>query len=446
MPCPPPSARRSRVNALPSWRDTLRPRPCPLGELLRVRGRVHSARSRFACAYSFAMDFAFAVVGAGLSGLCLARLILQSNLPDVTLLLIDGAEDDEVLRTLSFWSDGPSVFDDLVQHEWSTLSLQGDEEDAGVQQTLSRYRYRTLFFADLQRAVLAEVRARPGCQVVQGRVRDVISHSDHADVLLEQQQFSARWVFDSRFSLASLRVDPRRFHFLRQHFCGWLVQTPEPAFDATQVLLFDFRTGLDRGSSFVYLLPLSDRRALVELVTLSAVDAPPVLDHYLRKVLGLHSYEVEAKERGVSPLTEQPFALQPSARVRRIGIAAGRIKPSTGYALSRIEKDCRAIVQSLQQHGHPQVQPAQRPFYAFADGVLLELWQRSPQQIPAIFRQLFRKNPPDRVLAFLDERLRLWPLLRLIISLPFAPFLRAGLRWLLRRMGLQRAASPSSEA
>ncbi|MBL9003698.1 MAG: hypothetical protein JNJ46_05590 [Myxococcales bacterium] len=393
------------------------------------------------------MDFAFIVVGAGLSGLCLARLIVRSELADKRLLVIDGAEDDEALRTLSFWSDAPSVFDDLVRHEWSTLSLQGDAAGEAVTQTLGRHRYRTLFFADLQRAVRAEVQAQPGCQVLAGRVREVTSQGDCAEVEVGEQRFRARYVFDSRFSLSSLTVDTRRFHFLRQHFCGWIVQTPEPTFDPLRVLLFDFRTGhtgLAAGESFFYLLPLSDRRALVELVTLSAVDAPQALEHYLREVLGLREYAIEARERGISPLTEQPFSVQPAPRVRRIGIAAGRIKPSTGYALSRIEEDSRAIVQSLVQHGHPHVQPRRRPFYAFADGVMLELWQNNPGRVPAIFRQLFRKNPADRVLAFLDERLRLGSLLLLIASLPFAPFLCACLTWILRRLGLRRPA-PNTE-
>lgn len=388
------------------------------------------------------MDFAFAVVGAGLSGLCLSRLLLKSTLADKSLLLIDGAEDDEVLRTLSFWSDAPSVFDDLVRHEWSQLALQGEAGEADVQSRLIHHRYRTLFFADLQRAVLAEVRAQPGCQVLAGRASAVISHADHAEVQVGEQRFTARYVFDSRFALASLKVDTQRFHLLRQHFAGWLVQTAQPAFDPRRVLLFDFRTpGADLvpGTAFFYLLPLSDRRALVELVTLSALDPAPVLDRYLRQVLGLSDYQVEARERGVSPLTEQPFAAWAAPRVRRIGIAAGRIKPSTGYALSRIESDCRALVASLEQHGHPQVQPPRRRFYAFADSVMLELWQSQPQRVPAIFRQLFRNNPADRVLSFLDERLRLGPLLWLIVSLPFAPFLRACLAWLWRRIARRPA-------
>jgi lycopene beta-cyclase len=44
--------------------------------------------------------------------------------------------------------------------------------------------------------------------------------------------------------------------------------------------------------------------------------------------------------------------------VLAIGVNGGRIKPSTGYAFSRVQADSEAIVQSLLTHGHPFALPA----------------------------------------------------------------------------------------
>lgn len=377
-------------------------------------------------------EFDFAIVGAGVSGLCLARLLLKSSLEHKTVLVIDGARDDDQLRTLSFWSDEPSVFEELVEKSWTSLELRDDE--GSRRRELRALRYRTLFWADLQRAVLAEVRAAKGSRVVDGRAGDVTSDAEGARIEVGDRSFRARWVFDSRFRLAELEVDTRRYHLLKQHFTGWLVKAPRDAFEPDVATLFDFRTGLAAGRSFFYVLPLAAREALVELVTLDAVDAGPVIERYIAERLGLERVEIVAKEHGVSPMTEQPFARVIAPRVRAIGISAGRLKASTGYALTRIEDDARAIVRSLETLGHPDARPPDRALYRFLDAVLLEVWSAWPERIPGIFQALFARNPADRVLAFLDERARFWSIVALVWTLPFWPFVRGFARWLWRRV------------
>jgi hypothetical protein len=47
---------------------------------------------------------------------------------------------------------------------------------------------------------------------------------------------------------------------------------------------------------------------------------------------------------------------------------------------------------------------------------------------------MFLRNPVDRVLRFLDERTSLWEVLRMVLTLPKMPFLRAAMRWFGRRL------------
>jgi len=375
--------------------------------------------------------FDVAIIGAGVAGLCLAYLWHEANTPFRSILVIDGARDDDQLRTLSFWSPSRSVFEPLVQHAWKTLRLvdDGATHEVPIQGTT----YRTLFWADLQRFVLDAIRRAPRCRVVDGRAADPVDHGDCVTVTVAGSTYRARWVMDSRFRLSDLCVDERRWHPLRQYFTGWIVRAASGPFDPSAATLFDFRTGLERGRSFFYVLPFSSTEALVELVTLDREDAAPVLDRYVREVLGLSAFEVVAREHGVNPMTEQPFESQPSPRVRRLGIAAGRLKPSTGYAFTRIEDDCRAIIATLESRGEPMIASRQSVLYRFLDGVMLELWDLWPERLPGIFRALFLKNPADRVLRFLDERAGFIDVVALIATLPFWPFIVAAFRWLTRR-------------
>lgn len=376
-------------------------------------------------------SFDVIVVGAGVSGLCLVKTWLASETTFRSILVIDGAKDDDQLRTLSFWTDSKSIFEPLVRFGWKTLRLV---DDSGRHELpLDTMRYRTLFWADLQRDVLSTVRSTPKSRVVDGRVATIEDQGAWVSVKVGDDVFRARWVMDSRFRLTDLEVDTRKWHPLKQHFTGWLVRAPEGSFDPSGATLFDFRTGLQAGRAFLYVLPFSTQEALVELVTLDREEADPVLERYLADKLGITSYEVVAREHGTSPMTEQPFSYFTSPRVRLLGIAAGMLKPSTGYAFTRIEEDCKAIVSALVTRGDPMVPTKNRPFYRFLDGVLLELWDHRPELLPGIFRTLFLKNPADRVLCFLDEKAGFWQIVRLIWTLPFAPFVRATLRWVRRR-------------
>jgi lycopene beta-cyclase len=172
---------------------------------------------------------------------------------------------------------------------------------------------------------------------------------------------------------------------------------------------------------------------LVELVSLQPVDAEPILREYLARAFGVTHAEIGEHEAGISPLTEQPFAWRQGRRVRRIGIASGRIKPSTGYALTRIIADTGRIISSLDRYGHPFAPPQDSPAYRFLDAVLLEVWQTSPAVIPPTFAAMFLRNPADRALRFLDERASAADIVRLILSLPKTPFLRAATRMIIRR-------------
>lgn len=390
----------------------------------------------------------FAIIGAGVSGLSLAWLLEASRLGG-SILLLDGAHDEEQLRTLSFWAAGEIALEPLVRHGWRTLRVFDGERALSL--PLAEYSYRTLFFSELQAATKARLARHPQHRIVQGRVHSIEHREDSVLIRVGEDSFSARWAFDSRFRRTDLQVDTRRWHSLRQRFHGWIVRTEEDVFDPGVAILLDFRAAGSHaadGTTFGYLLPFGAREALVEIVTIvtigaqestdstGAPDSADLLRGYLERAHGITRFSIFAQESGTSPMTEQPFAEWEGGRVRRIGIPSGRLKPSTGYALTRILDEAAAIVRSLEEYGHPFLTPGGSVMYRWLDGVLLELWEHEPGRIPGVFAALFSRNPPDRVLRFLDERASFFDVLRLVASLPVAPFLRAAGRWFCRRVGI----------
>jgi lycopene beta-cyclase len=79
----------------------------------------------------------------------------------------------------------------------------------------------------------------------------------------------------------------------------------------------------------------------------------------------------------------------------------------------------------LVRHGHPFDVPRPSRRHHLLDAALLEVLDRDPPRLEQVFARLFAANPVERVLRFLDEDAGVGEELRLIASLPPAPFLRA---------------------
>jgi lycopene beta-cyclase len=375
-------------------------------------------------------DYDFAIIGAGVAGWCLAWRLAEGPLCGKRLVVIDGARDDEKLQTLAFWTARPTLVDGLVRHRWDTLSLGG----RGTPLHLERYQYQALFFADLQAEARRRVLAIDGNAVLEGRLDELVPGTDSVRLVVAGREVTARWAFDSRFSPRSHPVQGRSHHRLEQHFRGWVLRCQRDVFSPATPTFMDFRAATPVGTGFFYVLPFSKREALVELVTLAPADAEALRDRYLHDAFALEPAEVEVvdREAGVSLLTEAPFRVRAGPRVRRIGVAAGLLKPSTGYALTRILEDIDALVESLLRRGHPWGRRRRSAFFAFLDGVLLELWAHTPERVPDVMVALLEKNPLDRVFRFLDERASWADIVRVGWSLPVGTMVWAALRWLVR--------------
>jgi lycopene beta-cyclase len=189
---------------------------------------------------------------------------------------------------------------------------------------------------------------------------------------------------------------------------------------------------------FLYVLPYSETRGMVEYTLFSAKVLPldaykTALRRYIEEILGATRYRIVGEERGIIPMTEQPERRRAGHRVMNIGTRGGRVKASSGYAFSRIQKDARAIVASLHAHGHPFDVPQSPRRYQAIDAAMLQVLERHGGRGAEVFLDLFRKNPVRRIFRFLDEESSLWEDLQLMATVPRRLFVRAWLQAQWRR-------------
>lgn len=380
-------------------------------------------------------SFDVVIAGAGASGLSLALALVRGPLRDGRIAIVDKDDQDQTSRHWGYWSDHPTLFDSVPQRSWVQLRVVDDA--CAHTLPLGAYRYAFVRGEDLYAAALAELRTHPNVCVFHDVVERIEDSPDGAALIARGQTLRGRWIFDSllnQHDVVRLRAHGTpRCRVLRMHFKGWDIETPRPAFDPGAATLFDFRTPQHGALRFFYVLPMARNRALVEYTVFSPAvlkqaEYEAALRAYIEGVCGLRDYVIHREENGAVPLTDYDFPRRIGRHVMSIGAKAGRIKPSTGYSLTRVQHDALAIARSLERHGHPFDVPTPSRWYDWLDTLLLDVLQREGGELAGIFSAMFRRNSAARIFRFLDEEAGLLEQLPLIMTLPKGVFLRAAAR------------------
>jgi lycopene beta-cyclase len=378
------------------------------------------------------------IVGGGASGLSLALHLAASPLRDRSILLVDQDAKDQDDRTWCFWTYRPTLFDDIVSHSWSRLQVLGEH----FQKTLDlhAYRYNMVRGIDFYHYARQALSAFPQVEFLQGKVERIEDGDQQASVLVDGWSYAGTWVFDSLFDWSAFSPDKTHYHTLKQQFKGWEIETQEQTFNPQVATFLDFRTPQEKGTHFFYVLPFSERNALVVSVLCTTAQVSweicdQALRAYLETMPGTKVYQIRREEQGISPLTDWPFPRRTGKRIMAIGTHGGMVKPSTGYAFLRIQEDSSAIVRSLLEVGHPFSVPTGPRRYRYFDAVMLEIMTHHGERIEPIFTALFKRNPVERIFRFLDEAASLRENVLMIPSLPLQLVLQALLRLdMLRRV------------
>lgn len=375
-------------------------------------------------------EYDFIIAGGGAAGLGLAYQMAASSLRGRSILVIERDNKDRNDRTWSFWSARQTPFEHLVYRSWDAVEVVS--EDYRQEFSLAPYQYRMICGIDFYQGVRDALQMVPEVSFLKARVDEVSDTRDKktAQVMVNDAPIVGRWAFDSRFTPLDYFSGPSQYHYLKQHFRGWEIETPVDTFNPRVVTMFDFRTPQQGCMRFFYILPFTKRRALVEYTLFSANLLKPheydrALSDYIEGVLKIPRYRTDAIENGIIPMTDRPFPRRLGERVMAIGTRGGLVKPSSGYAFLRIQNDNTAITRSLAEYGHPFAVPHSPWRYRLFDTIMLQVMHRRGNLMKSIFLQMFQRNSIQNIFRFLDEEASFPENVRLLASLPPAPFIKA---------------------
>lgn len=371
------------------------------------------------------MHYNYIIAGGGCAGLSLlARMIKSQKLADKKILLIDKELRNANDRTWCFWETEPGFFESIVFRSWDHLHFHGHE----FQQLLNiaPYRYKMVRGIDFYTHVWALIRQTKEVDVETGTITRITSHDEKAEVEVNGRIVTGDYVFNS---VLFQPPDLKNYYDLKQHFKGWVIRCDRSVFNSSVATLMDFRVDQQHGTTFVYVLPFDEHRALVEFTLftrdlLSPQEYDQALTRYITRYVS-DQFHVEEMESGVIPMTNYPFKSH-EGRVYHLGTAGGQTKASTGYTFQFIQRHTQQLVESLITTGAPGIQKTfMQKRFSFYDSILLHILDKRKLEGKTIFTDLFKNGDPQTVLRFLDNETTLMEDLSIMYRLPTATFAKA---------------------
>ena len=370
----------------------------------------------------------YIIAGAGCAGYSLLYHLLQDPiLSKKKILVVDANFNKGNDRTWCFWEDQAGPFESIVCKKWSNIEVL-----KGTMQRLlptAPFEYKMIQGIDFYQHISAFAKGFDNVEWVASKILSIEPANSGARVNWEGGAANADYVFSS---IHGDRIQSA----LWQHFKGIVVEFETPVFNDTIARLMDFNVPQMDATAFMYLLPLTDKKALVEYTLFSptileTTEYDLVLNAYMEEHYKGQAYTIVHTEQGAIPMTIKKMTSSTS-NVISIGTMGDAVKASTGYAFQFIQKQTQQVVKQLKlnQALDASVHYTRHQFY---DAVLLYILEHKKMAGDEIFARIFKKNDAATVFKFLSNTSTIVEDISIMVSLPTQIFLPAAIQVLLRR-------------
>ena len=372
----------------------------------------------------------YIVTGFGCAGMSFIYHLLNSKLKNKSVLIIDSSSKTENDRTWCYWAESP-----LDIHPknsplifWENISISKGKMQ--VKKALGQMKYFHIKSSDFYQEILEKIKKLPNIHFLQDKVIAMEDlHEDGIKISTESNKnFLAKKAFNS--IPESKNLLPQR-KILKQIFVGWKIKIQNEGFDRSTAVMMDFEEKNNSQTAFFYILPFSEKEALLEYTVFSTdnVDISFMesqLANYITSNLGELHYEITFREQGIIPMTTLDSQKSKSQNIIQLGTIAGCSKPSTGYTFHNIQKHCIKIVRGLENNmSHNQLVWERKARFNFYDNIILNIAKKWPDSLPAVFINLFHVNSGPEVLNFLNEETNVLQELNLLAKLKFPIFIKS---------------------
>jgi lycopene beta-cyclase len=366
-------------------------------------------------------EYQHIIIGGGCAGFQLAKAMLELPQESIRSILIIESSKIHVPKSWCFWATNSHPYRHLIKKEWSSLGFKAYD----IQKTLplQHQTYQYIDSPDFIKNHLALFANDPRVTVINDTVTAIENRTEDCLIHCKNKTYQSEYVYNS---VPGLQKEHLIKPIVWQHFLGWEISTTQKHFNPDEATLMDFDVDKNDDGRFIYILPFTENRALVECTVFSTQEYSLEsfecsLRTYLKKNYDT-DFTISKIERGTIPMIPMANS-EITKRIIPIGTAAGCIKASTGYSFTRNLEHTKKVISYIQGvNKRPKYSYSRFTFY---DKLLLWIIENQQHEIKRIFYLLFKNNSLINILSFLDEKTSIVQDMRIFYFLPKRTFLNA---------------------
>ena len=371
--------------------------------------------------------FDYIICGGGASGLLLSNAFISDKFfNDKKILIIEKESKTTNDKTFGFWNDKESVLDEMVFKEWEFAEFK----DSNSYNTflLNPYKYKMIKSNQFYSHIGNKILKAANFKYLNSNINEIDEINNI--VKTDDGEFSSSIIFSSIYN----EVNFKKYPLLKQHFIGWTIETKSETFDDNKITFMDFSVDQKDEIRFMYILPFSKNKALVEYTLFSKElisdnEYEKEIKSYLKEN-NIQGYTIKEKEKGMIPMTCYPFFENNTDTYFQIGTAGGWSKPSTGYTIKNSIKKIDVVVESL-KHNKPLSKIRFKNRFWYYDLLFLDVLIASKGRGSQVFSDLFKDNDPIKIFKFLDQNTSVIEELSIFLSVDIKTFVRSLLKRIL---------------
>lgn len=368
----------------------------------------------------------YILCGGGCAGLSMLFYLLDSKFKESKILIVDPSIQDEVNKTWCYWDTKPlPIHPEESIYSWDTFSLKSGQKK--LRKSFKGLNYFHLNSSDFYESIIAKAKNKSNnVEFLKDRVIELKEEFDYVTIKTEiSGNFYGNMVFDSMMN--PVHTDSTN---LKQLFVGWKIKTQLDTFEPKKMTLMDFRTESSIPFDFFYILPFSEKEALIEYTAYSqnsiSYDRLELhLKKYLQEKFAENPFEITYVEKGTIPMSTIQKSHSDSNKIIPIGTKAGWTKPSTGYTFHQIQTNCQLLVKRLEENKIDQLIIKRKTRFKFYDNILLNIAHKWPEKLKYVFLNMFSTSSPDLIFRFLSEETSFWEELKILSRLKFMIFIKS---------------------
>lgn len=355
-------------------------------------------------------NFDIIIIGSGVSGLILANEIIERT--NKRILLLEKRKKIPYDKNICFWNLPNNILSNSADSKWNRISVNIDgekfqfEEEGILYQRLKSKTIFDFFIKKLEKKKKFRFLMGQKIKSIKSRDKEIYVNSGN-------EIFKSTLLFDSRLNKEDI-VNNK----LKQHFYGAEVCFESSILNKDEIIFMDVLK-YENLFNFMYILPFSQKRMLIETTYFSTILLPDEvykkdIKDYLDKNYYGKKYKINFFESGIIPM----FKLKQSnmRNCIRIGVSGNWAKLSTGYSLQNSFVHSRQIVDCILKKQYPSIH--KKSICNFLDETFCKFIKNDPNNSALFFKEFFKNNNLKTIVNFLTDSASLLEIIKIIFSLP----------------------------